>query len=279
MDWREKFIVKPGDKVNLEKWDPDATPDGKDKDKAEEATAKHLKELAEQQYKLYADNTRSVLVVLQALDAGGKDGVINHVFISLNPQGCRVQSFKQPSREEAAHDFLWRAHKAVPQRGEFVIFNRSHYERVLVERVQKLIPPETVEVSYGFINDFERLMIDNGTVVLKFFLNISKEEQLKRFIERLDDPAKHWKISEDDYVNRQYWGDYRAAFEDAMERCSTAAAPWYIIPSNHKYYRDLAISGILVETMRDLNLQLPAPRANIDEIRKLAIAEVASQKR
>jgi PPK2 family polyphosphate:nucleotide phosphotransferase len=205
---------------------------------------------------------------LQALDAGGKDGVIRHLFSGMNPQGTSVFGFKQPSKEEAAHDFLWRAHLRVPAKGEVVIFNRSHYEDVLVVRVHKLVPESVWSKRYEMINDFEQILSQNRTTILKFFLYISPEEQLSRFKQRLDDPARHWKISESDYAERKLWPQYVEAYDDALALTSTKHAPWYIIPANHKWFRDLAISQIIVDTMDGMGLTLPAPRVNIADIRR-----------
>jgi len=224
--------------------------------------------MAKAQYLLYADGSQSLLVVLQALDAGGKDGVVRHVFSAMNPQGTSVVSFKQPSKLEAAHDFLWRAHLHTPGKGEVVIFNRSHYEDVLVVRVHRLVTEAVWSKRYELINDFERMLHDNGTRILKFYLHISPEEQLERFRQRLDDPMRHWKISEADYSERKLWPHYMEAYEDAMERTSTKHAPWYVIPSNHKWFRNLAISEILADAMEDMGLKLPPAHVDIAEIRR-----------
>ena len=212
--------------------------------------------------------TAALLVVLQALDAAGKDGTIRHVFSGMNPQGTFVYGFKQPSREEAAHDFLWRAHARTPGRGEVVVFNRSHYEDVLVVRVHKLVPHSVWSKRYELINDFETMLSRNGTTILKFFLHISPQEQLARFKQRLDDPSRHWKISESDYSERELWPQYVDAYEDAMKLTSTRHAPWYIIPSNHKWFRNLAVSQIIADTMDDMGLKLPPTRIDLVEIRR-----------
>jgi len=220
------------------------------------------------QYRLYAERKRSVLICLQAPDAGGKDGIVRHVITSMNPQGCRVVSFKQPSAEELAHDFLWRIERQCPGRGEMVIFNRSQYEDVLIVRVHNLVPKKVWSERYEQINAFEQRLAANGTHILKFFLHISKDEQLRRFRQRLDDPARQWKISDADYAERDYWADYQLAYEDALSRCSTDAAPWYVIPSDHKWFRDLAISQILVKSMEKLGISLPKASVDLDDIRK-----------
>ena len=225
------------------------------------------KELADLQYNLYAEGRRKLLVVLQAMDAGGKDGTIRRVFEGVNPQGVRVTSFKVPTREELAHDFLWRIHKAAPANGMIGIFNRSHYEDVLVVRVDRIVPEEVWRARYERINEFERLLSASGTTVLKFFLHISLDEQKERFQARLDEPAKRWKFSRGDLSKRRQWPDYMAAYQEALSRCSTEAAPWYVIPADQKWYRNLAITRILVGTLRAMELELPDPEAGLDEIR------------
>jgi PPK2 family polyphosphate:nucleotide phosphotransferase len=207
--------------------------------------------------------------VLQGLDAAGKDGVVRHVLTGMNPSGCVSVNFKQSTKEELAHDFLWRVHPHVSAKGSVAIFNRSHYEDVLVARVHGLVPEKVWSKRYDQINDFERLVTtENNTTVLKFFLHISKDEQLARFKKRLDDPARQWKISDSDYKEREYWGDYVKAFEDVLSKTSTEQAPWFIIPSNHKWFRDLAISQIIVRQMEDMAMQLPKPTVNLTQIRR-----------
>ena len=224
--------------------------------------------MEELQQKLFAERKRSLLVCLQALDAGGKDGVVKHVIGSMNPDGCRVANFKEPTQEELAHDFLWRIEAQMPKRGEIAIFNRSHYEDVLIVRVHDLVPKTVWSQRYGQINDFERRHAANGTVILKFFLHISKEEQLSRFEQRLDDPAKRWKISESDYTEREYWDDYERAYDDVLAKCNTEQAPWFVIPANHKWFRDIAVSEIIVSTLESMNIQVPKPTVDIEEIRR-----------
>lgn len=202
------------------------------------------------------------------MDAGGKDGTINHVLGYMNPQGTRVYGFKVPTAEEAAHDFLWRIHQATPRHGQITIFNRSHYENVLVSRVHKIDSKKVLAKRYDLINDFETNLVDSGTHVLKFYLHISEDEQLRRFKQRIVDPARHWKISESDYREREYWDDYIKAFEDALSKCSTHHAPWFVIPANHKWFRNLAISQIIVEALVSLNMEFPAPTVDIEEIKK-----------
>jgi PPK2 family polyphosphate:nucleotide phosphotransferase len=268
MDYAKKFMVKPGAKVRLSKIDPSYTGKHESGEAAAPEIAKHLECMGKLQYLLYADGQKSLLVVLQALDAAGKDGVIRHVFTGMNPQGTAVFGFKQPSKEELAHDFLWRAHLRTPAKGEVVIFNRSHYEDVLVVRVHKLVPQSVWSKRYDLINDFEKMLIESGTRVLKFYLHISPQEQLTRFAKRLDDPSRHWKISESDYSERKLWPEYVEAYQDAMELTSTKHAPWFVIPANHKWFRDLAISQIICETMDDMGLKLPPPQVNIADIRR-----------
>ncbi len=268
MNSLERFKVAPGSKVKLKKIDPGFTDGHKSHKSAAEEIAHYQEKLRELQDLLYAEHGHSLLICLQAMDTGGKDGVINHVLGAMNPQGCRVAAFKQPSAVEAAHDFLWRAHKAAPARGEVVIFNRSHYEDVLVVRVHNLVPKAVWSHRYDEINDFERNLAANGTQILKFYLHISKEEQLKRFKERLDDPSKHWKISEADYKERGFWDDYVAAYEEALSQCSTAHAPWYVIPADHKWFRNLAIARIVVEQLESLKMQYPKPTVDLKCIRR-----------
>ncbi len=268
MDYRDRFRVKPGAKLALEDLDPSF----KDRHENHQSALAEIEacqqKLRELQDRLYAGRKHSLLVVLQALDTGGKDGTINHVLAAMNPQGCRVAAFKQPTPEEAAHDFLWRVHRAAPARGEVVIFNRSHYEDVLIVRVHDLVAKEVWSRRFDRINAFEQGLVQNGTHILKLFLHISKEEQLARFKERLETPAKQWKISEADYKERAYWDAYTAAYEEALSRCSTADAPWFVIPANHKWFRNLAVARIMVETLEQLDLKYPAPSVDLDHIRR-----------
>ena len=217
MDYRKKFVVEPGTRVRLVKIDPGFKDKHESHDSAKREIENRVERMAKLQYLLYADGDQSLLVILQALDAGGKDGVVRHVFSAMNPQGTSVVGFKQPNKVEASHDFLWRAHPRTPGKGEVVIFNRSHYEDVLVVRVHRLVPKSVWSGRYELINDFEKMLVDNGTRILKFYLHISPEEQLKRFEQRLDDSSRHWKISETDYSERELWSDYIEAFEEAME--------------------------------------------------------------
>jgi PPK2 family polyphosphate:nucleotide phosphotransferase len=268
MDYRKRFAVEPGTKVRLGKIDPAYTDKHESHEQARPEIQKHVERLGKLQYLLYADGNQSLLVILQALDAGGKDGVVRHVFRGMNPQGTSVFGFKQPTKVEAAHDFLWRAHLRTPGKGEVVIFNRSHYEDVLVVRVHQLVPKAVWSKRYELINDFEQMLSESGTRILKFYLHISPEAQLERFKQRLDDPARHWKINETDYSERELWADYVAAFEDAIERTSTRHAPWYVIPSDHKWFRDLAISEIIADTLDEMDLKLPPAQVDIADIRR-----------
>jgi PPK2 family polyphosphate:nucleotide phosphotransferase len=268
MDFRKKFIVEPGAKVRLSKIDPSYTGKHESDEKALPEIEKNVVRMDKLQYLLCADGSQSLLVVLQALDAAGKDGVIRHVFSGMNPQGTFVYGFKQPSKEEAGHDFLWRAHRRTPGKGEVVIFNRSHYEDVLVVRVHNLVPHSVWSKRYELINDFETMLSRNNTTILKFFLHLSPEEQLARFKQRLDDPSRQWKISENDYTEREFWPKYVDAYEDAIALTSTKRAPWYIIPSNHKWFRNLAVSQIIADTMDEMGLKLPPTRVDIAAIRR-----------
>jgi PPK2 family polyphosphate:nucleotide phosphotransferase len=268
MNYSDRFRVKPGSTVRLDKIDAAFKDKHEDQTLALDEIERYKKRLRELQYLLYAEGKRSLLIILQAMDAGGKDGAINHVLGNMNPQGVRVYGFKVPSAEEAAHDFLWRIHQAAPQRGQVAIFNRSHYEDVLVSRVHGFVPKKVWSKRYDLINDFEKNLVDSGTHILKFYLHISEDEQLRRFKQRLDDPARHWKISESDYKEREYWDDYAKAFQDALSRCSTAHAPWFVIPANHKWFRNLVVSQIVVETLESLKMEFPEPTVDIKEVKE-----------
>jgi PPK2 family polyphosphate:nucleotide phosphotransferase len=268
MDYRKKFVVEPDSKVRLSKIDPAYTGRHESHQHALPEIEAHVERMGKLQYLLYADGRQSLLIVLQGMDAAGKDGVIRHVFSGMNAQGTFVFRFNQPSREEAAHDFLWRVHSRTPAQGEVVVFNRSHYEDVLVVRVHELVPHSVWSKRYELINDFETMLSRNGTTILKFFLHISPEEQLERFRQRLDDPSRHWKISESDYSERKLWPAYLEAYEDALRLTSTKRAPWYVIPSNHKWFRNLAVSQIIAETMDEMRLKLPPTRVDIAAIRR-----------
>ena len=277
MNYGKKFIVEPKSKVRLGKIDPGYSGKHESQEAAREETAKGVERMDLLQYLLYADASQSLLIVLQGLDAAGKDGVIRHLFSGMNPQGTRVFGFKQPTQEELAHDFLWRVHRHSPAKGEVIIYNRSHYEDVLAVRVHKLVPRAVWSRRYELINDFEKILSENRTRILKFFLHISPEEQLERFRQRLDDPARQWKISDSDYAEREFWPKYIEAYEEAIERTSTERAPWYVIPANHKWFRNLAISQIIADAMDDMKLKLPKPTVDLKEIRRLYHKDAAAQ--
>ena len=260
MDLRKRFVVK-GKNFRLSDQDPSDTAGWSDQKLAEAQALENTEKLAKLQQKLYAQHKYAVLVVLQAMDAGGKDGTIKHVLTGLNPQGCDVTAFKQPSTLEKEHDFLWRIHQAVPPRGMIGIFNRSQYEDVLVVRVHELVPDKVWSKRYEQIRDFEKMLSQNDVAIAKFFLNISKQEQESRFKARLSDPDKNWKSSPSDFEERKFWDDYQRAYQDALSKCSRKHAPWYVIPSDKKWFRNLAISQILVDTLEDLHLQYPAPQS------------------
>ncbi|MEZ4707500.1 MAG: polyphosphate kinase 2 family protein [Caldilineaceae bacterium] len=263
----DTYRVKPGAKINLNKWDSDG---GEAAEIGKKAGTKEMLKLndrlEELQELLYAENKQKVLIVLQAMDTGGKDGAIRHVFDGVNPQGVRVASFKVPTPEEMAHDYLWRVHKQTPGRGEIVIFNRSHYEDVLVVRVHELVPKEVWSRRYEQINNFERLLAEEGTTILKFYLHISPDEQKERLQARLDEPHKNWKFSTGDLAERKRWDEYMQAYEDMLRKTSTEWAPWYIIPANRKWLRNLLMSQIIVDTLAGLDMQYPAPEEGLDKI-------------
>ena len=267
MDYPQGFRIAPGSRPGIKDLDPAYTGGQADKKAAEAETADCQQKLRSLQELLYAEGRHSLLICLQAMDTGGKDGTVNHVLGAMNPQGCRVAHFREPSPEEAAHDFLWRHHREAPARGEVVIFNRSHYEGVLIERVHGLVPKEIWTKRYEAINAFEQGLVENGTRVLKFFLHISKDEQLKRFKDRLDDPSKQWKISDADYKERGFWDAYVEAYEDALARCSTAHAPWHVIPADHKWFRNLVVARIVVQELESLKMRYPKPGVDLDKIR------------
>jgi PPK2 family polyphosphate:nucleotide phosphotransferase len=269
MDYSERFRVKPGNKINLDDIDADFKPADLDSEEAAHQLERSTDKIRDLQHLMYAEDRRSLLVVLQGRDAAGKDGTIRRVFGPMNPQGCRVTSFKVPSKMEAAHDFLWRCHFAAPKRGMVGIFNRSHYEDVLVVRVHDLVPKKIWSKRYDHINDFERLLVDSGTVILKFYLHIDREEQLERFKKRIDNPKKNWKISDADYSERPYWDEYTRAFEEAISKCSTGDAPWFVIPANRKWFRNLAIADIVADTMESLKMLFPEPSVDMGEIRRM----------
>lgn len=268
MDLRKRLMVEPGTRVKLKDVDAAFHGDYASGEQAKEDLAKNVARLAELQQKLYGEKKHALLVVLQGIDAAGKDGTCWHVMAAMNPQGTYVKGFKQPTDEERLHDFLWRVHPHAPGLGQVAVFNRSHYEDVLVVRVHDLVPKQVWSERYELINDFEKMLTQSGVTILKFFLYITPEEQLERFRQRLDDPARQWKISEADYKERAFWDAYVAAYEDMLEKCSTKHAPWYVIPSNHKWFRNLAVSQIIERTLDDMNLKLPDPSVDLNEIRR-----------
>jgi PPK2 family polyphosphate:nucleotide phosphotransferase len=263
----DRYRVAPDSKIDLTAWDPDDKHlfDG-DKQAGEAALPALSKRLEALQELLYAEGKHKVLIVLQGMDTAGKDGTIRHVFEGVNPQGVRVASFKAPTPLELAHDYLWRIHQQTPARGQIVIFNRSHYEDVLVVRVHDLVPPEVWKRRYEQINAFERQLAEEGTTILKFFLHISKDEQKQRLQERLDEPEKRWKFSTGDLAERRLWGDYQTAYTAVLEKTSTGHAPWYIVPANRKWYRNLVISHVIIEALEGLNMRYPEPEAGLDQI-------------
>jgi PPK2 family polyphosphate:nucleotide phosphotransferase len=266
--YAKRFRVASGSKIKLKDFDPGFTDHHKSHKEAAEEIKQHQKKLRDLQELLYADGRCSLLICLQGMDTAGKDGTINHILGAMNPQGCCVVAFRQPSVEELAHDFLWRIHRAAPRKGQVTIFNRSHYEDVLVVRVHNLVPQSVWSRRYDQINAFEKGLVEGTTHVLKFYLHISKQEQLSRFKQRLDDPAKQWKISESDYKEREFWNDYVEAYEDVLSRCSTRQASWFVIPSDHKWFRNLAIARIVVEHLEALDMKFPPPTVDLEHIRR-----------
>lgn len=262
---KQAYFPKPGTRIKLKDYDPN---DKGDLDKASAAReAKQLKErLADLQEMLYAQAAQSLLVIFQAMDTGGKDGVIKSVFSGITPLGVRVTSFKAPTAEELAHDFLWRIHQRVPAKGYIGVFNRSQYEDVLIVRVDQLVEEKVWRRRYEQINEFERLLAENGTRILKFYLHISKDEQKERLQDRLDRPDKQWKFSKGDLPVREKWDDYMAAYEDAINECNTEYAPWVIVPANRKWYRDVVVLRAVVETLESMKLTYPAPESGLDKI-------------
>ncbi len=268
MRFSKRCRVMPGERVDL-----DAHPTGPKGSRGDEKRLmprlrKSTDRLRALQYLLFAEGRRSLLICLQARDAAGKDGSISHVLSAMNPQGTRVHSFKAPSSEELAHDFLWRIARQTPRKGEVAIFNRSHYEDVLAVRVHRLVPKAVWAARYDLINDFERGLIANGTHIVKFFLHIAKDEQLRRFKSRIDDRTRHWKISASDYSERALWDQYTVAYADALSKTSTEDAPWYIIPADNKMYRNLAITRILVDRLESLDMRFPAPTIGLKDVRR-----------
>ena len=264
----KEYRVKPGMQLNLDKYDPDGTNDYKKtdqgKEKAKAITAELTGRLGELQERLYADGTRSLLIVLQGMDTSGKDGTIKSVMSGVNPQGCKVVSFKAPSSEELSHDFLWRVHQKAPAKGQIGIFNRSHYEDVLITRVHGWVSDKIVRQRFDQIKEFEELLYESGTTVLKFFLHISKDEQKERLEERIRDPEKRWKFNEGDLEERKLWKNYMKAFEDVMAATSTDHAPWYIVPANRKWYRNLVVADRVVDVLEAMKIRTPPATAGIN---------------
>ena len=262
----QSIIVKPGEKIKLKDFDPSYTGNYKDKKNAEKKLDEIRKQMIQLQSLLYAESKKSLLIILQAMDTGGKDGTIRHVMSGVDPQGCDVKSFKVPTPDELAHDFLWRAHNVTPGKGKIVIFNRSYYEDVLVVRVHDLVPKEVWKDRYEQINGFEKCLTENGTIVMKFYLHISKDEQKKRLEERLSDPSKRWKFSEADLKERKFWDDYMDVYEDALTKCNTEYAPWHIVPANRKWYRNLVIGQAIVEKLQSLDMKYPETKLDFKKL-------------
>jgi PPK2 family polyphosphate:nucleotide phosphotransferase len=264
----KRYLVKPGCELSLKEYDPDETGDYKknddDKSAAREKTEKLILKLEQLQDRLYANGERALLIVLQGMDTSGKDGTIKHVMSGVNPQGCKVVAFKAPSKDELAHDFLWRVHHEVPSKGYIGIFNRSHYEDVLITRVHGWVSDKVVKRRFNQIKEFEELLTENGTVIVKFFLHISKEEQKKRLEERIRDPEKRWKWNSGDLEERKLWDKYMKAFEDVISATSVERAPWYVVPANRKWYRDLVIADRVVDALEGMKLKTPPPPDGVD---------------
>lgn len=272
----DQYRVPPNTKVNLD--DYLTRYDGELEKKAgKDQLEEKALELADLQELLYAENKRKILIVLQGIDTSGKDSTIRHVFGKVNPQGTKVANFKVPTPKELAHDYLWRVHPHTPGKGEIAIFNRSHYEDVLVVRVHELFPQSVWEKRYHHINEFERLLTDEGTTILKFYLHISKQEQAERFLARLDRPHKRWKFNPEDLDEREHWEDYIQAYEDMLSLTSTDDAPWYIIPSDRKWYRNLTIASVIVEKLKSLNMTFPAEVPDIDQYRDLLAKMISKE--
>ena len=263
---KQPLCLAPGRKFRLRDFDAGYRGGIKNKKNARRELDENIAVLADLGYRLYAEDRRSLLLVLQGMDTAGKDGTIRHVMRGFNPQSCRVTSFKQPGVEELAHDFLWRVSRAVPRKGFVGIFNRSHYEDVLVVRIHKLVPKSEWESRYERINLFEKLLRDGGTAIVKVFLHIDKEEQRRRLQARLDDPNKRWKFSRADLKERRYWNDYQRAYEAALTRCNTEHAPWHVVPANRKWYRNLVVSRILRKTLEKMSPQFPPAEEGLENV-------------
>jgi PPK2 family polyphosphate:nucleotide phosphotransferase len=272
--WKEHRL-EVGRRVKLAEIPTKVSGTFENKEQARAFAAETNEEIRDLQYRLFVERRQSLLIVLQAPDAAGKDGLMRNVLGKMNPQGCRTYPFKAPSTEELAHDFLWRIHRCTPGRGNVSVFNRSHYEDVLVVRVEDLVPRNVWSRRYDAINHFEQNLVDHGTKILKFYLHISPEEQLERFKKRLDNPAKHWKLNVGDYRVRDKWNAYREAYEQALERCNHADSPWYVIPADQKWYRDAAVAAIVRDTLAAMNPQMPPVDVDLEEIRSLYERELA----
>lgn len=260
------FTFEPGSKISLDDLKTHVTAKKHDKDSAKEQLKKNAEEMADLARRLYAENKRALLLILQGMDTAGKDGTIRHVMRGVNPRSCQVVSFKVPSEIEMDHDFLWRVHQTVPRKGNIGIFNRSHYEDVLVVRVQNLVQEAIWRQRYEQINNFEKMLSETGTVILKCFLHISNDTQRERLQARVDDSDSRWKFNPGDIDQRKLWSDYMAAYEEALTRCNTTFAPWYVIPSDRKWYRNLVVSELLLKTLKNLDPQYPAPAEDISHI-------------
>ena len=263
---RDRLRVAPGSRIRLSSLDAGDTA-GRSKEDSDDQLQKGLDRLAELQDRLWAEAKHAVLVVLQGMDASGKDGTIKHVMTAFNPQGCAVTSFKVPTPVELAHDFLWRIHQRAPGKGEIGVFNRSHYEDVLVVRVHELVPRAVWSARFEQINAFEASLAAAGTTIVKLFLHIDRDEQRRRFEARLDDPMKRWKFRTGDLLERKLWDAYEAAYEDVLSRCSPETAPWYVVPANHKWFRNLAVAEIVADAIEELDPQYPPPTEDLSAIR------------
>lgn len=275
----DKYRVPSRGKVRLKDYNPNDSSeyDGKKKE-GKQALEEVVSDIETLQEQMYAEGKRRLIVLLQAMDTGGKDGVIRHVFDGVNPQGVKVASFKTPSALELSHDYLWRIHAKTPGKGEIVVFNRSHYEDVLVVRVHSLVGEDAWQKRYRHINEFERLLVDEGTTILKFYLHISLEEQAERFLARVEDPEKVWKFNPGDLEERDRWEDYMDAYQDVLNKTSTEWAPWYVIPSNKKWYRNLLIANIVRDTLKGFKMQPPAPPENLETYHQLLLGMTATHK-
>ena len=282
-DFAKPYRIDDGRKFRLKDFDPAATTGVKSKKRAGKELPRGIERMAELQDKLYAQDRWAILLIFQAMDAAGKDGVIKHVMSGVNPQGCQVYSFKEPSAEELNHDFLWRSNNRIPERGRIGIFNRSYYEEVLVVRVHKqllerqhmpasLVTKNIWSERFADINAYERYLSRNGVIIRKFFLNVSKEEQKKRFLDRLDQPEKHWKFSDADLLQRRRWNDYMSAYEEMIQQTATPHAPWYVVPADKKWYTRLVVAAAIIHTLENLNLRYPVVNAGRREALKTARA-------